>query len=256
MIYVTHDQTEALTFADKVVVMYDGAVVQIGTPDELFERPRPHLRRPLHRLARHERPAGRGRRRDGAGRRRMRSHLRSAPIRHLPDDTAIELGIRPEFVQLRPKGAGVPVQVEAHRGSRAATHRPGRARRPAARGKRRRRRSPSRAARRRLAFDPSSMHVYADGRLVDGRGADAMDKTVNQQGLVSGPAGLRARGVLGRHSADDGRELLGAGHASATTSSSGRHRLVPGAAGPDERARRALLRLALAQPPVLGHHPR
>ncbi len=40
MIYVTHDQTEALTFADKVVVMYEGEVVQIGTPAELFERPR------------------------------------------------------------------------------------------------------------------------------------------------------------------------------------------------------------------------
>ncbi|TYP67922.1 carbohydrate ABC transporter ATP-binding protein (CUT1 family) [Stutzerimonas stutzeri] len=39
MIYVTHDQTEALTFADKVVVMYDGRVVQIGTPEELFDRP-------------------------------------------------------------------------------------------------------------------------------------------------------------------------------------------------------------------------
>ena len=39
MIYVTHDQTEALTFADKVAVMYDGRVVQIGTPEELFERP-------------------------------------------------------------------------------------------------------------------------------------------------------------------------------------------------------------------------
>ncbi|MEM7470740.1 MAG: ABC transporter ATP-binding protein [Pseudomonadota bacterium] len=40
MIYVTHDQTEALTFADQVVVMQDGEVVQIGTPVELFERPR------------------------------------------------------------------------------------------------------------------------------------------------------------------------------------------------------------------------
>src|SRR5262245_16579246 len=40
MIYVTHDQTEALTFADKVVVMHEGAVVQIGSPVELFERPR------------------------------------------------------------------------------------------------------------------------------------------------------------------------------------------------------------------------
>jgi glycerol transport system ATP-binding protein len=39
MIYVTHDQTEALTFADRVVVMYDGRVVQIGTPQELFETP-------------------------------------------------------------------------------------------------------------------------------------------------------------------------------------------------------------------------
>lgn len=39
MIYVTHDQTEALTFAEKVVVMHDGLVVQIGTPQELFEAP-------------------------------------------------------------------------------------------------------------------------------------------------------------------------------------------------------------------------
>ncbi len=40
MVYGTHDQTEALTFADKVVVMYNGEVVQVGTPNELFERPR------------------------------------------------------------------------------------------------------------------------------------------------------------------------------------------------------------------------
>jgi glycerol transport system ATP-binding protein len=39
MIYVTHDQTEALTIADRVVVMYEGEVVQMGTPTELFERP-------------------------------------------------------------------------------------------------------------------------------------------------------------------------------------------------------------------------
>ena len=39
MIYVTHDQTEALTFADRVVVMNEGRAVQIGTPAELFERP-------------------------------------------------------------------------------------------------------------------------------------------------------------------------------------------------------------------------
>jgi len=39
MIYVTHDQTEALTFADEVVVMNEGRVVQVGTPAELFDRP-------------------------------------------------------------------------------------------------------------------------------------------------------------------------------------------------------------------------
>ena len=40
MVYVTHDQTEALTFADTVVVMYEGQIVQIGSPSELFERPK------------------------------------------------------------------------------------------------------------------------------------------------------------------------------------------------------------------------
>lgn len=38
-VYVTHDQVEALTFADQVIVMYEGQIVQIGTPQELFENP-------------------------------------------------------------------------------------------------------------------------------------------------------------------------------------------------------------------------
>ena len=40
MIYVTHDQTEALTFANQVVVMHEGQLVQTGTPVELFEKPK------------------------------------------------------------------------------------------------------------------------------------------------------------------------------------------------------------------------
>ena len=40
LIYVTHDQVEALTFADQVIVMYEGEIVQIGTPQELFENPK------------------------------------------------------------------------------------------------------------------------------------------------------------------------------------------------------------------------
>jgi glycerol transport system ATP-binding protein len=40
LVYVTHDQVEALTFADRVVVMTRGRAVQIGTASDLFERPR------------------------------------------------------------------------------------------------------------------------------------------------------------------------------------------------------------------------
>lgn len=40
LIYVTHDQVEALTFADQVVVMTRGRAVQVGSASELFERPR------------------------------------------------------------------------------------------------------------------------------------------------------------------------------------------------------------------------
>lgn len=39
VIYVTHDQSEAMTLADKVVVLRDGQIEQIGTPQDLYERP-------------------------------------------------------------------------------------------------------------------------------------------------------------------------------------------------------------------------
>ena len=38
-IYVTHDQVEALTFAEQVAVMFEGEIVQIGSPQDLFENP-------------------------------------------------------------------------------------------------------------------------------------------------------------------------------------------------------------------------
>jgi glycerol transport system ATP-binding protein len=110
MVYVTHDQTEALTFADKVVVMYAGEVVQIGTPEELFERPQhtfvgyfigspgmnvlPCDLEGGDAIVSGERvklPAG--------------LSARAAKKR-------IELGIRPEFVSLVPRGTGIPVTVE------------------------------------------------------------------------------------------------------------------------------------------------
>jgi multiple sugar transport system ATP-binding protein len=39
-VYVTHDQAEALTLADRIVVMKDGVVQQVGTPDDIYERPK------------------------------------------------------------------------------------------------------------------------------------------------------------------------------------------------------------------------
>ncbi|WP_114391449.1 ABC transporter ATP-binding protein [Notoacmeibacter marinus] len=38
-IYVTHDQIEAMTMADKIVLMQGGGIVQVGTPDDLYDRP-------------------------------------------------------------------------------------------------------------------------------------------------------------------------------------------------------------------------
>ena len=39
MVYVTHDQVEAMTMADRIVVLKDGVVQQVGTPMELYENP-------------------------------------------------------------------------------------------------------------------------------------------------------------------------------------------------------------------------
>jgi sn-glycerol 3-phosphate transport system ATP-binding protein len=39
MVYVTHDQTEAMTMADRIVLMRDGRIEQNGTPEELYNRP-------------------------------------------------------------------------------------------------------------------------------------------------------------------------------------------------------------------------
>jgi multiple sugar transport system ATP-binding protein len=39
MIYVTHDQIEALTLADRVAVMHQGVIQQLATPKEIYQRP-------------------------------------------------------------------------------------------------------------------------------------------------------------------------------------------------------------------------
>jgi glycerol transport system ATP-binding protein len=167
LIYVTHDQVEALTFADKVAVMHEGAVVQLGTPQELFENPQhtfvgyfigspgmnilpcelgpgeavvDGVRIPLPEGAT-ARVGGAG----GAGR--------------------FEIGIRPEFVEVEPAGrpGAVPVRVAAV--EELGTHRILTARlgervvKAKLRGDRP---VPAEAS---LRFPPAWTRIYRDGRL-------------------------------------------------------------------------------------------
>ncbi|MEM7722653.1 MAG: ABC transporter ATP-binding protein [Pseudomonadota bacterium] len=107
MIYVTHDQTEALTFADKVVVMHDGRVVQVGTPEELFQKPEhtfvgyfigspgmnllsAKVEGTTAVVAGHEVFLGKG---------------------YGPVSGKVELGVRPEYVRLSSDGGGLPARI-------------------------------------------------------------------------------------------------------------------------------------------------
>jgi glycerol transport system ATP-binding protein len=107
MIYVTHDQTEALTFADKVVVMFDGRVVQMGTPEELFETPaHTFVGYFIGSPGMNVLPA----RVEGT-----RAALDNGEIglagAYPSLDGKVEIGVRPEFVTLTDAPDGLPVQV-------------------------------------------------------------------------------------------------------------------------------------------------
>jgi glycerol transport system ATP-binding protein len=106
MIYVTHDQTEALTFADRVVVMYEGEIVQVGTPEQLFERPEHtfvgyFIGSPGMNVI----PAEI----DGA-QARVAGHVITLPGRPQATGPGLQLGIRPEFVRLGREGLPVTVR--------------------------------------------------------------------------------------------------------------------------------------------------
>ena len=93
-------------------------------------------------------------------------------------------------------------------------------------------------------------------RQPSGRGESRDGQDHQPQGLVSGAAGVPGRGVLRDPAADDGRELFDAGHLRQQPVLLERRRLVQGIARSVDRSRRALLRLARAQPAVLRDHPR
>ena len=105
MIYVTHDQTEALTFADTVVVMHDGRVVQSGTPAELFDKPAhtfvgyfigsPGMNIVPAAVSGHEA--------------RIDGHVIGLHRNYgvLPAGAKIEIGVRPEFVNVAAPASGL-----------------------------------------------------------------------------------------------------------------------------------------------------
>ena len=103
MVYVTHDQLEASTFADKIAVMYGGQIVQFGTPRELFEVPNHtfvgyFIGSPGMNLIQVERQP-RGVAFDGIDvglSDKFNAYLHASP------STNIKVGIRPEFVQVTP----------------------------------------------------------------------------------------------------------------------------------------------------------
>jgi glycerol transport system ATP-binding protein len=114
LLYVTHDQTEALTFADQVVVMSQGEIVQIGTPEQLFETP-------AHRFVGHF-IGSPGMNflpcewREGAATLagvRVETSSRQMP----PSGAALSIGVRPEYLELSstPGPNAVPARVAAIR---------------------------------------------------------------------------------------------------------------------------------------------
>jgi len=107
MIYVTHDQIEALTFADQVVVMHEGQIVQTGTPVELFEKPK-------HTFVGHFIGS--------PGMNILPCEIKNGQIsfegKILPSNTSIkktnfsttQVGIRPEFINF--SNDGIPVKIK------------------------------------------------------------------------------------------------------------------------------------------------
>jgi glycerol transport system ATP-binding protein len=161
MIYVTHDQTEALTFAEQVIVMHEGTVVQIGTPVELFERPRHtfvgyFIGSPGMNVLPCTLEGGFP---QFAGQRIEVAHPLTAPA----GATTLEIGVRPEFVRFADEG--VPVEIvkvsDAGRHSVIETrHDAVSIKILAAEGVR----LPSERAH--IRFDPAHTQVYADGWMI------------------------------------------------------------------------------------------
>ncbi|HEV7257866.1 MAG TPA: sn-glycerol-3-phosphate ABC transporter ATP-binding protein UgpC [Bosea sp. (in: a-proteobacteria)] len=118
-VYVTHDQIEAMTMADKIVVMHDGIVEQMGAPLELYDRPAnlfvaAFIGSPSMNLLKGTITAAGFETDDGKGGKML------WPIGSHPADSngkAAVLGIRPEHIKLDPNGLQAEVVVVEPMGS-------------------------------------------------------------------------------------------------------------------------------------------
>ncbi len=115
VVYVTHDQVEAMTMADKIVVLQDGRIEQVGSPMDLYERPvnkfvagfigSPQMNFLEGRLSGVS-ESGMSFASDGLG--TLRLPLRAESIQA---DQPITVGIRPEHVELEPGPADIEVKA-------------------------------------------------------------------------------------------------------------------------------------------------
>ena len=101
MVYVTHDQVEAMTLADRIVVLKDGQIMQVGTPRELYENPQnvfvaQFIGSPKMNLM----PCGTDADQftlAGGG---------NGPLKDAGQSGAVQLGARPEHIEVVAPGAG------------------------------------------------------------------------------------------------------------------------------------------------------
>ena len=117
-VFVTHDQEEALTMADEIVVMAGGRVLQVGTPVELYDRPA--TRFVAHFIGESNLEAGTVRAPDGPGRWRVDAgglDVVATAERTWPPGAAVAVAVRPERVRIR---SGAPLGP-----ARAANELPG-----------------------------------------------------------------------------------------------------------------------------------
>jgi glycerol transport system ATP-binding protein len=188
LIYVTHDQTEALTFADEVVVMQQGQVLQRGTPEDLFQRPaHTYVGYFIGSPGMNVMPCE-VERQAGGVRARVGDHeVALPPAQDAAPAGRLELGIRPEHIVVLPgedAAQGLPVAVTAvedHGRFRIVTGwlgKPGDHRIKIRIGHASAQDAPAVAAGRTIAvrFQPEHICLYRDGRIVsagDGSGGEA-----------------------------------------------------------------------------------